>query len=75
MDNGLSERQIKPFVTGRKNWMFCDSVAGAKAAQILFSLVETCELHRIDTYAYLRLVLTEFPYTKTISDIEKNFAI
>jgi hypothetical protein len=58
IDNGLSERTIKQYVIGRKNWLFCDSVAGARAAEILFSLIETCVIHGIEPYSYLRHVLT-----------------
>ena len=71
IDNGLSERKIKPFVIGRKNWIFCNSIAGAKAADVLFSIIETCELHKIEPYAYLRFVLTKIPYAKTVEELEQ----
>jgi len=71
IDNGLSERKIKPFVIGRKNWIFCNSIAGAKAAEVLFSIIETCELHKIEPYAYLRFVLTKIPYAKTVEELEQ----
>jgi transposase len=71
MDNGFTERKIKPFVIGRRNWLFCNSIAGARAAEILFSIIETCDLHGIEPYAYLRFVLTEIPYAKTVEDIER----
>ena len=71
IDNGLSERKIKPFVIGRKNWLFCNSIAGAKAAEVLFSIIETCELHKIEPYAYLRFVLTKIPYAKTVEELEQ----
>jgi transposase len=70
IDNGLSERKIKPFVIGRKNWMFCHSIPGARAAEILFSIIETCDLHGVEPYAYLRYVLTKLPYAKTVADLE-----
>lgn len=41
IDNGLSELTVKPFVIGRKNWLFSHSVEGAQAAEVLFSLIET----------------------------------
>jgi transposase len=71
IDNGLSERKIKPFVIGRKNWLFCNSIAGAKAAEVLFSIIETCELHKVEPYAYLRFVLTKIPYAKTVEELEQ----
>ena len=56
---------------GCKNWMFCNSIAGAKAAEVLFSIIETCELHKIEPYAYPRLVLTKIPYAKTVEELEQ----
>jgi len=57
IDNNHSERQIKQMVIGRKNWMFAGSQEGAKNAAILFSLIVSCKLHRVDPFAYLRDVL------------------
>ena len=42
LDNNRCENAIRPFVVGRKGWLFSDTVAGAKASANLFSLVETC---------------------------------
>jgi len=64
IDNGLSERTIKPFVIGRKNWMFSTSIAGVKAGQIIYSIIETCAAHKIEPYAYFRYVLTTLPQMK-----------
>lgn len=71
IDNGLSERKIKPFVIGRKNWIFFNSIDGAKAAEVLFSIIETCDLHNIEPYAYLRFVLTKIPYANTLEELEQ----
>lgn len=70
MDNGESERKIKPFVIGRKNWLFCDSVAGAKAAEIIYSIIETAKHHQVEPYSYLRYVLTRLPNITTESELE-----
>lgn len=70
MDNGESERKIKPFVIGRKNWLFCNSVAGAKAAEIIYSLIETAKYHNVEPYSYLRYVLTRLPNITTESELE-----
>ena len=70
MDNGLSERKIKPFVMGRKNWLFCDSVAGARAAEIIYSIIETAKHHKLEPYSYLRSILTKLPYATSESDVE-----
>lgn len=69
MDNGVSERKIKPFVMGRKAWLFCDSVAGAKAAEIIYSIIETVKCHKVEEYSYLRYVLTHLPNITAESEL------
>ena len=43
ISNNLAENAIRPFVVGRKNWLFCDSVKGAESSAIVYSLVETAK--------------------------------
>jgi transposase len=69
-NNNRSERAIKPFVIGRKGWLFADSVAGANAAATLFSLVETCKHHRIEPYDWFRHVLQQLPLCRNETEIE-----
>lgn len=57
IDNNRSERAIKPFVIGRKNWLFNTSTKGADASSILFSLVQTCKEHNVDVFAYFKFAL------------------
>ena len=57
IDNNRSERAIKPFVIGRKNWLFNSSTKGANASSILFSLVQTCKEHDVDVFAYFKFAL------------------
>jgi len=57
IDNNRSERAIKPFVIGRKNWLFNTSTKGADASSILFSLVQTCKEHEVDVFAYFKYAL------------------
>ncbi len=71
ISNNLSERGIKPFVIGRKGWLFADSVAGAHAAATIFSIIETCKYHQVEPYDYLRYVLDVIPRCNTIEDYEK----
>ena len=71
ISNNLSERGIKPFVIGRKGWLFADSVAGAQAAATIFSVIETCKYHQVEPYDYLRYVLDVKPQCDTIEDYEK----
>lgn len=69
-NNNRSERAIKPFVIGRKGWLFANSVEGAHAAATIFSLVETCKYHGVEPYDYFRYVLNAIPRCKTLADLE-----
>ena len=69
IDNNASERAIKPFVMGRKGWLFSDTVAGAKSSAILYSLVETAKQNGHEPYAWLRHVLTQLPSMSKGSDV------
>ena len=69
IDNNASERAIKPFVMGRKGWLFSDTVAGAKSSAILYSLVETAKQNGHEPYAWLRHVLTVLPSMPKGSDV------
>ena len=67
IDNNVTERDIRPFTTGRKNWMFSTSVGGAKASANLYSLVMTCRANDINPYYYFRHLFTELP-TRSLAD-------
>ena len=71
IDNNLTENAVRPFVMGRKAWLFANSVAGANASANLYSLVETAKANGHEPYAYIKQVLTELPAAKTIEDIER----
>lgn len=59
MDNNTAERAIRPFTLGRKNWVNVDSICGAEASAIMYSLVETAKANGLRVYEYLEYVLTE----------------
>lgn len=59
IDNNRVERAVKPFVIGRKNWLFSNTENGAQASAILYSIVETARANAIIGYDYLRLLLEE----------------
>ena len=61
ISNNLAENCIRPFVVGRKNWLFCDTVKGADSSAIVYSLVETAKANGVDPYSYLLRVLTFMP--------------
>lgn len=70
IDNNVLERDIRPFCTGRKSWLFSDTVAGARASAVIYSLVLTCRACGVDPYAWLRHALTELPQRAPDADIE-----
>lgn len=53
LSNNRAERSIKPFVMGRKNWLFANTPAGAKASAVIYSIIETAKENRLDPYRYL----------------------
>ncbi|MGI9404163.1 MAG: transposase domain-containing protein [Hyphomicrobium sp.] len=57
-------------VIGRKNFLFCNSVAGANATANLYSLIETVRANKIEPYRYLRWVFTELPKATSLEEIE-----
>ena len=71
IDNNRAERAIKPFVIGRKNFLFAGSHFGAEQAAIIYSLIESCNMLNINTFDYFKDVLTRLPSTlnKNISDL------
>ena len=71
IDNNYTENKIRPFVIGRKNWLFSDTVKGAEASAAIYSMVETAKANGIDAYQYLRFVLEKIPYAESLSDFEK----
>jgi len=70
IDNNACENAIRPFVVGRRNWLFADTVAGANASANLYSLLQTCLANGIDGYQYLRALLVELPKTRTVDEYE-----
>ena len=64
IDNNLAERSIKPFVIGRKNWLFANTPSGAKASATAFSVIETAKENDLDPYEYLKFIFTKAPNLK-----------
>ncbi len=71
IDNNLAENAIRPFVIGRKNWLFSHSVKGVEASANLYSLIETAKANRLEPYAYLRHLFAELPQATSVEEIEK----
>lgn len=70
LDTNAVENAIRPFVVGRRNWLFADTVRGAHASANLYSIVETAKANGLEPFAYLRLVFTELPRASTLPDFE-----
>lgn len=61
IDNNRSERSIKPFVIGRKNWIFANTPKGAKSSAIIYSIVETAKENGLNPLQYLTYLFEELP--------------
>jgi transposase len=61
IDNNRSERSMKPFVIGRKNWLFANTPKGAKASAVTYSIVETAKENGLNPYQYLMFLFEELP--------------
>ena len=59
IDNNRAERAVKPFVIGRKNWLFSNTAKGAKASAMLYSIVETAKANNLLVDSYLNTCLDE----------------
>lgn len=70
IDTNPIENAFRPFCVGRRNWLFSDTVAGAKSSANLYSLIETARANGLDPYGYLRRVFTDLPNATTVEDIE-----
>ena len=70
IDNNAIENSIRPFVIGRRNWLFADSVGGAQASANLYSLIETCKANAIDPFRYLVALFRLLPLAKTAEDYD-----
>ena len=61
LSNNRAERSIKPFVMGRKNWLFSNTPAGAQSSAVIYSLIETAKENDLDPYRYLVWLLHNAP--------------
>ena len=70
IDNNRCENAIRPFVVGRKAWLFSDTPAGANASAVIYSLVQTAKANGLDPYAWLRRVMRDMPAATTLENVE-----
>lgn len=62
--NNLSENAIRPFAVGRKNWLFSNSVEGANASAVVYTMGEMAKAHNLNIYEYLKFLLEHRPNQK-----------
>ena len=68
LDNNLAENAIRPFVVGRKNWLFAATPDGAHASAALYSIIETAKANGLEPYWYLRYLFERLPKAKTTDE-------
>jgi transposase len=70
-DNNVAENAIRPFVLGRKNWLFAGAPEGAQASATMFSLIETAKANGLEPCKYLRYVFEKLPTAVTTDDLRE----
>jgi hypothetical protein len=75
IDNNVSENVQWHIALGRKNWLFCGSDGGGRAAAIFFSLIVSCKRHHLDPFAYLHDILIRLPAILAIATLEELIAL
>ena len=71
MDNNASERAIRGFCIGKKNWEVIDTINGAKTSAVIYSIAETAKANRLKPYEYFEHLLTVIP--EHMEDTDRNF--
>jgi transposase len=69
-DNNAAENAIRPFVVGRKNWLFSGSPKGAHASAAIYSLIESAKANGLNPYEYLIQVFEKLPAAKSQDDLK-----
>ena len=64
---------MKDFVIGRKNWLFSDSVKGADASSVIYSIVATAKANEVNVYQYLKYLLeVQLPKDASNEEVDKH---
>ena len=71
IDNNSSERAIRGFCIGKKNWQMIDTIHGAKSSAIIYSIVETAKANNLKPFDYVQYLLEEIP--KHMNDKDCSF--
>lgn len=67
-DNNRSERSIKPFVIGRKNWLFANTSSGASASAAIYSMIETAKENGLHPFRYLKYLFEQLPQVADLQE-------
>ena len=70
ISNSLAENCIRPFVIGRKNWLFAGSPKGAAASAGIYTLVETAKANGLDAMKYIKYILADMPGSRFLENPE-----
>ena len=68
LSNNIAERCIRPFATHRKNWLFADTIPGAKANATFYSIIESAKINKLNIYKYLNYLLEELPQKNYLNE-------
>ena len=71
LDNNASERAIRGFCIGKKNWQMIDTINGAKTSAMIYSIAETAKANNLKPYEYFEYLLEEIP--KHMDDMDRSF--
>ena len=71
MDNNASERAIRGFCIGKKNWQVIDTINGAKTSAVIYSIAETAKANNLKSYEYFEHLLTVI--SEYMEDIDRKF--
>ncbi len=71
ISNAWVENKIRPFCIGRKNWLFSNSVDGAEASAMYYSLIETAKANDMEPFDYMNEMLKNLPFAQSIEDFER----
>lgn len=69
LSNNLAEQSVKPFVIGRKNWLFSNTINGAKASTTIYSIIQTAIANELKPEKYLEFLFTQIQQGKDVSKL------
>jgi transposase len=70
IDTNVVENAIRPFVVGRKNWLFSGSPRGADSSALIYSLIETAKANNLEPWMYLRYLFERLPLCQSDEEMQ-----